>query len=445
MNAINFQNKLWYFANELREKHPTIFAQIKKKESSRKIIEIIKIPQTDFIFIFKNKIGIFIESNFKNSRAKLLISCDFVEKLLSTKIKELPILTLEPSQKFQANGKIFEIETRGELHVDKIYFSADDISIIFDIPQLVHYIQNNKASAYVENEDFIYLNTMNNNNNNNSKKQHKSSGMFLTYFGVVRCIFNSKSMAARSFQQWAIKQLFTIQCGSQEDKKSLASSLIGVPIDTMRYALSTSHSTTPCIYLYEIGDFFKTIAEKNIQTNLQNINNNNTTKNLRVFKYGFTKSLNERMYRHQLNFKKMGFNKMGLYKYQLVDPAFLSEAETFIKYKFVDLCGAKKIKFNSQNEIIGIEFETNEKKNKKIEKCFNLLQTKFSGKLKDIIQRQKEDKLKMDNKFLKHLAGHVCKKRTITEDLSQFDEENFLNDIDDFKGEEPPKKKQRKN
>jgi len=407
MNNLEFNNERYYYASEVIENHHCLFSKLNKKTSIRQILKTHQIKKENYVFVKKISNNLLLSSE-KNTKAILLLKQDYVNELLKNKtiatFKDFPILKLEENQKFKdCIGNSYDIMTRGERSVQNILFNCKDISKAFQIENLTNYIKHNKRTAYKENNDFMYI-----------KDEENKLSLYLTYFGVVRAIFNSHSSRAKDFQHWAIEKIFTYQMGSPEEKEEMASSLIGVPLKTMKYCLSRCYSTISCIYLCEIGN----VAElRNIMQLDESLDNE-----LKIFKYGLTKDLNERMYRHQLNFNKNGIHDIALYCYSIIDPIFLFEAETFIKKQFVKLCDAIKIKYQNQTEIIGIKWEKNKKKNQKVDECFQIINQKFGGKLRDVVERQQKqndknqiETLEIKNKYLAHLATHECKKRKFSD------------------------------
>ena len=61
-----------------------------------------------------------------------------------------------------------------------------------------------------------------------TSKQKVTKELFLTYEGLLRVLFVSRSGVAHKFTSWATEKLFTIQMGTQKQKRTLASNILGV-------------------------------------------------------------------------------------------------------------------------------------------------------------------------------------------------------------------------
>jgi len=383
MKIVNIENNEWYFAHEVRSEYPELFNKLKSKDSERKYIEFENVNKNNYLFIYENKNKKITVSNAKNNRAKLVLKKTFIEEQInSPKKKTLPVIRLKNSQKFKNSaGTTFDIETRGELEVNKIYFLAKDIGNAFGIKRIENYIKSNKGSSYVEDVDFIYIDISNKNNVIKSE-------IFLTYFGVMKCIFSSHSVNAKHFQEWAINILFVHQLGNSEEKQELASSLIGVNIEDFSSILrSVSASSLSAIYLIKIG-LLKDL--KDIQCD--------EDENIYIFKYGFTEDLRRRCEEHRRKYGKLIGSDVRIYKFIYVDNNYLSEAEQQVKNNFL-LADAVPIKYNNEKELIGIKLDSDGKKN--IKNAFEILFKKFGGKLKDM-QNQHNLNLQEEKSKLKH-------------------------------------------
>ena len=51
------------------------------------------------------------------------------------------------------------------------------------------------------------------------RKKNVNKELYLTYLGMLKVLFSSRSGNAEMFQEWAFKVLFTVQIGSKEDKQ----------------------------------------------------------------------------------------------------------------------------------------------------------------------------------------------------------------------------------
>lgn len=132
---------------------------------------------------------------------------------------------------------------------------------------------------------------------NNTELVNIKKEMFLTYEGMLRVLFASHSPKTKQFIKWATETLFTIQIGNSEDKKTLASSLLGVNPKTIKDVFKTNTAKTPCVYLYLIGNANKLLSSSNMNINKYNDDD-------LLCKYGCTDDLPRSSQEHHKTFNK---------------------------------------------------------------------------------------------------------------------------------------------
>jgi hypothetical protein len=262
----------------------------------RTIIDKKRLTDDDYIFGYKNE-DKWILSNKEYPKAKLLLTKEWVQanvpKFMSDDAEKKyeceeapPILELTNKEKFQdKDGNILEIEVRGERDPKKCYFRVKDISKGFKLKGLQQTINHD----YERNIDYTNFTcfVMSTDHHKTSKKC-----MFLTYHGVIRVLFTSRTGDAKRFQDWATKTLFTVQMGSEKAKKKLASELIGVSPEAVKAVFDTNSSKTPTVYLFYIGNANKLL------------NTNEYDKDDILCKYGCTDDLVRRTTEHTKYYQK---------------------------------------------------------------------------------------------------------------------------------------------
>ena len=88
-----------------------------------------------------------------------------------------------------------------------IYFLAKDVAHVFEMTRLLDVI-NNKGRGYIENKHYnFYLVKPINDGVSRVKK------LFITYQGMLKILFSSRSGNAEKFVDWATDTLFTVQMG----------------------------------------------------------------------------------------------------------------------------------------------------------------------------------------------------------------------------------------
>ena len=221
--------------------------------------------------------------------------------------------------------------------------------------------------------------------------------MFLTYNGMLKVLFSSRSGNAEKFQDWASKILFTIQLGSVEQKNQLAGKLLGISPQVIKDVFNSNTNKTPSVYLFLIGKANVLIGSS-------------YSENDYICKFGCTEDLARRTAEHERNFKKT-YNtdiQLQLLCYSVVDEKYIFDAEGNLKQFFK----ANKLSENDISEQIII----NMKELDSIKQHYKLIQNSYIGRYqemytkiqeleKKIITLQTEIQLKSkdtDNLILKH-------------------------------------------
>lgn len=166
-------------------------------------------------------------------------------------------------------------------------------------------------------------------NSQNIKKE-----LFLTYRGMLRIMFSSRSGTPHKFIDWATETLFIAQMGTKKQKTELSSKLMGTSVRVLKEVLNKSATSFPAVYLFtlgKVGDLRKSydIPDK-------------YTDDAILCKYGLTDDLARRSSEHVRKNKKIDKGTdIRLKYYSFIDPKYLYEAETDIKNMF----GPMNLKF----------------------------------------------------------------------------------------------------
>lgn len=318
-----FRGQVYYNADELLAEQPELF---KGCRNSRAIIEKRKIDDDNYLFakLVNDKYRVTYGSSKKFD--KMFLLKDWVDEELKTAevIEEAPdIIELEDYEKFKDDdGNILEIETIGERDADKCYFNLDDVAKGFGILNLRATVTDERRQ-YEKNLHYKFFICVKSGTVNIAANKKK---LYLTYMGILRVLFVSRSGNTKSFVGWATKTLFTAQMGTKNEKKKLASSLLGVTVPELKAVFSKTNHVLPAIYLFSLGtvkDLRKTLdisAEyKDDQI---------------VAKIGMTKDLERRSGEHARNYGKLKKVNLEMVHYNYVDPQYMSSAETDLKDAF---------------------------------------------------------------------------------------------------------------
>jgi hypothetical protein len=371
MNSIKLsENPIteYYIADEVKELNPIFFKGTAK--TIRKIIEIKNIPETEYIYATISNNG-WKACDVKCKKGKLLLTKSWCDANIIA-MKENPViennnweilpdlLYLENRYKFRdIRGNIIELEVRGERDRHKIFFKVSDISKGFELPNL-NTVLLNKDKGY---ERDIHYKTF-------ANQLDKKISLYLTYKGLLKVMFSNKNKNADKIQDWAEKNLFTIQFGDTEEKEVLAAELLDVNVKAIRQVFRSSSMSFPCIYLFELGKVKDLRDTFDISESVSN--------DLTVYKYGTTKDMNKRISQHQNDYGKLKNVNLKLKLFTYIDPKYNFEAETDLSDMFKGL--NIKLDVNHRNELIAptdIQYKI-------IESQYNMIHSKYSGCVKDI-------------------------------------------------------------
>lgn len=384
--SLMINEKEYYNADDLRKNYPDQFKGCSK--SVRNIIKKKDIKSNNYIYATNKGTEWKLSNTVKPSnRAKLLICADWVKKhFIKQKfnsvdkilIKDIPthipsILELKDTEKFRDNlGNIIDIETRGERTPSGIYFRAKDVITALKMPNLYGTIKREK-SGYLINEHYKFFSF--------GDSDFVQKKMYITYKGMLKILFCSRSGRTNEFIDWATNTLFTVHIGTNEQKEQLVSGIIGVPAEVLRHVLKTSISSIPCIYRFALGKVKDLRKKMNI---LEHISDDYI-----IIKYGYTDDLMRRTGEHIKTYKNISSCNLELMNYVFVDPKYLSKAEVNIKNFFANI--EIPLKYGTLNELVAI----NPKHEKTIIQHFKYMYLEYSGSVKCLTDKITELKNQM--------------------------------------------------
>ena len=296
-----------------------------------------------------------------------------IVKELNDYVEEAPnILQLTNEEMFKdTDGKCINIEVRGEREHNKCYFKVKDVSLGFDMPNL-YITLINKDNGYSVGNHYKYFTNkiLINSEKNVSKKE-----LYLTYNGMLKVLFTSRTGNAELFQNWATETLFIHQMGSTEQKQTLATSLLGVNIQTIKQVFNSASNKTPTVYLFYIGKAKKLIND--------NYNDDDI-----LCKFGCTDDIARRTTEHNRTYKKL-YNldsDIELLMYSIIDPQYIFDAENNIRGYFRN----NKINNDDKTELIVI----NKNNMDQIKQHYKMMQNSYIGRYeemnKKIVELEKE-------------------------------------------------------
>jgi hypothetical protein len=356
--------KLYLESEWVQNNVPKMIQLLLKNKQLKSVID--KVPNNKKIVISENKVsndGQLVETKIIKSTIDTTNITDNIDIDGLYNIPPAPdILYLLKEEMFKdSNSNVIDIEVRGERDHNKCFFKVKDIMIGFDMPRLYDALTDKRNDGYLEGEHYKYfiIEKYASSVKNVSKKE-----LFLTFEGMIRLLYVSRSKNAKVFRNWATETLFVHQMGTIEQKDKLLSKIKGVSYDTIQELFSINARTLPCVYLTAFNDV-KTLRE------LMDISSEYKDDDI-VYKFGLTKSFETRKNGHKNEYKDIAnFIDMKLVKYTYIDPLYLTDAENELKEKLSDY----KINWNNHDELIVIS----KKLFKFVEVVYENIGSKYSG------------------------------------------------------------------
>ena len=209
----------------------------------------------------------------------------------------------------------------------------------------------------------------------------------MTYEGLIKLLYVSRNKNAKHFRSWATETLFTVQMGTIEQKNKLVAKIKGVSYDTIQELFSINAREMPCVYLTALN----TVEVLRNEMNIDMSHSNDSI----VYKYGLTTSFESRKNGHNQEFKKIDhlIDKKLVY-YTIIDPLYLSKAETEIKTMMED----NKIKWDNHDELVIIPNNMM----KYVKKIFETIGLKYSGHTTELTRKIQELEMTIQTIQLKH-------------------------------------------
>ena len=234
MQPIIINNKSYFLCTDLFEHHKNDFNGCK----GRDVIKKKKLKVEDYIYAYNSKVGWKVSTE-DYAKAKVLVSVQWYQqsyesielnntlelsdnissRLMSdssslsnhsiSTTNKYPIapeiLDIEENEKFKdSNGRTLDITIRGERNHRHCYFRLKDIVEGFEMPNLQKIIQNENTSYELNIHYKFFTIVYGNNVSTISITNDSKNEIYLTYKGVLKVLFSSRSGNAESFQDWVI-------------------------------------------------------------------------------------------------------------------------------------------------------------------------------------------------------------------------------------------------
>jgi len=399
--TILFQGENVYILKELIEYDRAFFVGCIK--NPRSAIENKNIPSGQYWYAsYSKRTNIWSLSHAGVPKANVLISEKWVHENVPKytgnfdvyKYKPLPqLLLLTEEEKFRDfEGNIYEVQVRGEKTKESIRFKCSDILELFKMKNdnIRHFLDKTDYEVFANSvfanpdgpvnltgpsglDEEILSHPTEVNNPNTIKRRDRQAVTFLTYNGLLKTIFSSRSNVAYRFQDWATNIIYAAQFGTTPERIDAACDIIGINAQLVRNVLSTCISTMPCVYLFNVGK----ISE--LRKHYEELK---PYKNGFLFKWGRTNNLKRRTGEHIKNYGNLISSTLQLKYFSPVDNMYEVDAENEIRQYF----HSNAISFKNHKELIILERTEIADARKFYEEVYE----KFSSEVDKLLGRKKE-------------------------------------------------------
>jgi len=375
--TIPFQGNNTYLLNDLITFDRPFFVGCIDKP--RRTIQKKNIPEDQYWFAtYSKRADTWSQALPENKKAKILISEDWVHNNLPKltgdqndyKYKPLPpLLELSDSEKFRDEmGNVYEVEVRGEKTKHGIRFKWTDISRFFEMET------NNLRYTLDETEYDTFCSAIPIHSIGN--KRGNPTSTYLTYNGLFRIIFASRSGVAYRFQDWATNIIYAAHLGTTDERIDVAANdIIGTNADLVKKVLRTCITEMPCVYLFEVGKLSE-MAKAYPQLKRTDMRGS-------VYKYGRTNSLYTRTEKHIGDYGAMTNTRLKLNLFSPVDVKDCVPAENILKDRFRD----RHIEFNAEGHNYTELVVINREDMSSVKHLYKQIYTKFSSEVKSLLER----------------------------------------------------------
>lgn len=243
--------------------------------------------------------------------------------------KAPPIIHMDGTEMFRdVDDNVVQVQMRGERDIDQCYYLASDIETGYGIEK-IESLMLDPRSYYCYGEHFEYF------------MVRKKKVLYLKYFGLTRILYGRNNPNIEKYIRWANNVLFTVRHGTAEAKRRLVSELIGIdPRDILKIYPKKNgkrRKAIPCIYFFLIGE--NEIADRFGKT---------LKVGERIFKYGMTIDLAQRIEDHLVTYGNMEGSTFRLVYFKYIDPTKVGEAEKEVKDYFI----ATKARFTVKKSML---------------------------------------------------------------------------------------------
>jgi hypothetical protein len=358
MSLIAVGPKEYLCALELSEKYPSFFLGAKARYI-RRIVEKQNIPADAYIYAAKQG-DKWIASTHTYKRAKLLLERGWVQLNIQGNDQEEkyqpcpPAIDLLDTDRFRDdNGKLFEVKIVGERSENGCFFKAVDISSAFGVPNLRASLLNIEGN-YKRGRDYRTFDCSKRCGEDSTYTVANTLQTFLTFDGLLRVLYSSRTGNANEFRKWCTSVLFRSTFGAPDEKRELAEDILDLPSKTLKNVLSKSATDIPVIYLFRVYP--------------------PNSPSRAFYKFGRTCNFKRRADELKRKFKEMNLaDELELFSY--VDSKYIFQAEAALKSSLTAVRSSVKIENCADTEFVNLPLD----KGNFIRDQFRMIASMYAG------------------------------------------------------------------
>lgn len=263
--------------------------------------------------------------------------------------KELPELIDNNDFCFFKDNKGIEyhVEMRGKRNKNDIYFKCSDLENLFEMYNM-HRVVTLEHTDFSEHDDFNFFTLL---NLNNVETLQDKKILFLTFSGLMKIVKNSRVGRAKEFSDWLDNIVFTAIAGNEEQRIHTSATIMNKDIEEFKKMFNKHAGTLACIYI---------------------INTNIKVGDDIIYKFGFSKNLDQRFKDH---IKTFG-NNIELETFCLISENLKSKAETEFKEAMEYFNRTyNEPGFDTQTELLFLNTQTK----KILKSCLSDISNKYAG------------------------------------------------------------------
>ena len=162
---------------------------------------------------------------------------------------------------------------------------------------------------------------------------------YLTYNGLLKIIFASRSGIAYRFQDWAATIIYAAHLGTTEERVDVAADIVGINAQVVKDVLTTCITSMPCVHLFNVG---KVTELRKHYDELKQYRKGF------LFKWGRTNDLKRRTGEHIKTYGNLLSSTLQLKYFSPVDNIYEAAAENEIRQYFQE----RAVRFGNHKELV---------------------------------------------------------------------------------------------